>query len=284
MTLTATLQLQCPDQPGIVFRVTEFLFARGANILNLQQHCEELDGRFFMRVVFDFSAARCSRVALQEELAGLASEFEMETRVTFSDVRPRMAVMVSRTDHCLYELLLRHQYGELPVDVACVIGNHAELQRVAEPFGVRFFYVPVEADARHAAEVAQLALLREHVVDFVVMARYMQILSPEFIAAFPFRILNIHHGFLPAFKGGRPYHQAYERGVKLIGATAHYATEQLDDGPIIEQQTVGVSHIHSVQALISMGREIERTVLARAVAAHAEDRVMVYQNRTIVFE
>lgn len=280
---TATLRLHCPDAPGLVAEVSRFLFERGANILDAEQHREQLDDRFFMRVHFDRGGMKVTRKQLEAEADELAARFEMTHALTFSEDRKQMAVMVSKTDHCLYDLLLKRRYGEIDAEVALVVSNHLDLEGVCEDFQVPFFYVPVEKGRKAEAEAKALELFRQHHVDFVVMARYMQILTGGFIDAYRNRIINIHHGFLPAFQGARPYHQAYRRGVKLIGATAHYATEDLDQGPIIEQETIRVRHAHTAKELVALGRDIERRVLSQAVRAHAEDRIMVYGNRTIVF-
>lgn len=280
---TATLTLHCEDVKGIVYHVSRFIFENGGNIINAQQHAETLDSRFFMRVHFDCSGMGRSRGELRGDLAKLAAEFGMETSLSFSGERKRMAVLVSKYDHCLYDLLLRHQYGEINADIALVIGNHPDLEPVAAGFRVPFFTVPVPPGGKEAAEARMLELLRAHHADFVVLARYMQILTPSFIDHYPHRVINVHHGFLPAFKGAKPYHQAYEHGVKLIGATSHYATADLDMGPIIEQETLRVNHTYSVEELVALGRDIERKVLSLAVRAHADDRIMVYRRRTIVF-
>jgi len=281
---TAILKINCPDQKGIVFNVSRFIFVRGGNIINSQQHCEELDQRFFMRVLFDRGDMKVSTQELRRDLAGLAEGFSAEAHLQCSEDRRKIAVMVSKYDHCLYDLLLRERYGELAADIAVVVSNHTDLEHVAASFKVPFVYIPVEKDCKAAAEARAQEVFRQHHIDFVVLARYMQILSAEFIESWPNRIINIHHGFLPAFKGSRPYHQAYERGVKLIGATSHYATADLDDGPVIEQETIRVSHSHSVSDMLALGREIERNVLAKAVRAHSDDRIMVYKKRTIVFD
>ncbi len=280
---TATLRLHCLDVPGIVYHVSRFIWENGGNIINAEQHAEPLYNRFFMRVHFDCSKLVRGREALRAGLAELAAAFDMETALSFSDERKRMAVMVSTYDHCLYDLLLRHQYGEIQADLALIVSNHQRLESVARAFGIPFFFIPVVPGEKKEAEQAALALFAGHRVDFVVLARYMQILSADFISRYQYRIINVHHGFLPAFKGAKPYHQAYEHGVKIIGATSHYATEELDMGPIIEQETIRVDHTHSVEALAAMGRDIERKVLASAVKAHADERIMVYRRRTIVF-
>ena len=258
-------------------------FECGGNIINAEQHAEAIDNRFFMRVWFDCTGLNRTREDFQSGLSQLADTFRMETHLSFSDRRKRMAVMVSKYDHCLYDLLLRHRYGDINADFALIVSNHRTLEPVAETFNVPFFYVPVNAETREAAENKTLDLFRAHHVDFIVLARYMQILSETFTSRYQHRIINVHHGLLPAFKGARPYHQAYEHGVKIIGATSHYATADLDMGPIIEQQTVRVDHTHPVETLVAMGRDIERNVLSAAVKAHADDRIMVYRRRTIVF-
>ncbi|MCH7917657.1 MAG: formyltetrahydrofolate deformylase [Planctomycetes bacterium] len=281
---TAVLTLYCKDVKGIVYHVSHFIFERGGNILTSNQHYEELDSLFFMRVAFDCSDIEITREAFQNDLVQLAERFGMTVNLTFSDEKKRMAIMVSGYNHCLYDLLLRRQYGELDCEVACIVSNHTEQAAVASSFEVPYFHVPVTKETKHEAEENMMALFREHRVDFVVLARYMQILTPVLLDAFPCRIINIHHGFLPAFKGAKPYHQAYEKGVKIIGATSHYATQDLDMGPIIEQDTIRVNHSHSVTDLLAMGRDIEKQVLARAVKAHIEDRIMVYKNRTFILD
>jgi formyltetrahydrofolate deformylase len=280
---TATLRLHCRDIKGIVFHVSRFIYQCGGNIINAEQHAEVLDNRFFMRVHFDCSHLHCTRQELTAGLAEIARQFDMATELCFSDKRKRMAIMVSRYDHCLYDLLLRHQYGEINADGVAVVGNHADLEPVARAFHVPFHHIPVTPETKPDAEKRALDLFASLNVDFIVLARYMQILSPEFIAHYEHRIINVHHGFLPAFKGAKPYHQAYAHGVKIIGATSHYATADLDMGPIIEQETVRVNHTHSVEALVALGRDIERNVLSAAVKAHADDRIMVYRRRTIIF-
>ncbi len=280
----ATLRLNCRDVPGIVYHVSKFIFERGGNIIHAQQHREELDDRFFMRVHFDCAQMVDDKAKIRRDLADLATQFDMETRLSFSDERKRLAIMVSKYDHCLYDLFLRHRYGEIGADIALVVSNHPDLQGISEAFGAPFVYTPVTRENKAEAEAQTHALFQDYGVDFVVLARYMQILSPYLVERYRHRIINVHHGFLPAFKGAKPYHQAYQRGVKLIGATSHYVTEELDMGPIIGQEIIRVNHSHSVQDLTAMGRDIEKKVLAEAVRAHAEDRIMVYSHRTIVFE
>lgn len=275
--------MHCEDVSGIVYNVSKFIYEQGGNIINAEQHAEAMDNRFFMRVHFDCSGLRCSREAFRLQLQEIEDKFGMETALTFSDVRKRMAIMVSRYNHCLYDLLLRHQYGEINADMVLIVSNHRDLKPVADAFSIPFHYVPVLPDRKEEAESCALELFNRHKVDFIVLARYMQILTDEVVSSYTHRIINVHHGFLPAFKGAKPYHQAYEHGVKIIGATSHYATTELDMGPIIEQETVRVDHTHSVEALVAMGRDIERQVLSAAVKAHADDRIMVYKRRTIVF-
>lgn len=284
MALDATLLLHCPDTKGIVYEVSRFIFSRGGNIIDAQQHREEIDNRFFMRVHFDASDMGMPPEKLREELHELAEQFEMVYRLDFSHERRKLAILVSKYDHCLYDLLLRGRYGELAADVAIVVSNHGDLEGVARHFDVPFVHVPVDASDKGAAEARILGLMETHEIDLIVLARYMQILTPVLVEPFKNRIINVHHGFLPAFQGARPYHQAYARGVKLIGATSHYVTADLDMGPIIEQASVAVNHSHSVKDLITMGRDIEKQVLAVAVKAHLESRITVYRDRTIVFD
>ena len=284
MALDATLLLHCPDTKGIVYEVSRFIFSRGGNIIDAQQHREEIDNRFFMRVHFDASDMGMPPEKLREELHELTEQFEMVYRLDFSHERRKLAILVSKYDHCLYDLLLRGRYGELAADVAIVVSNHGDLKSVARHFDVPFVHVPVDASDKGAAEARILGLMETHEIDLIVLARYMQILTPVLVEPFKNRIINVHHGFLPAFQGARPYHQAYARGVKLIGATSHYVTADLDMGPIIEQASVAVNHSHSVKDLITMGRDIEKQVLAVAVKAHLESRITVYRDRTIVFD
>lgn len=284
MALDATLLLHCPDTKGIVFEVSQFIFSRGGNIIDAQQHREEIDNRFFMRVHFDAGEMGLAPDQLREELCVLARRFHMAYHLGFSHERRKLAVFVSKYDHCLYDLLLRARYGELAGEVAVVVGNHADLEEVARHFGVPFIHVPVAELGKAAAEARMLGLMAEYHIDLIVLARYMQVLSPTLVDPFKNRIINVHHGFLPAFQGARPYHQAYAKGVKLIGATSHYVTADLDMGPIIEQASVAVNHSHSVKDLITMGRDIEKQVLAAAVKAHLDSRITVYRDRTIVFD
>jgi formyltetrahydrofolate deformylase len=282
-TATATLLVSCPDQRGIVAALAQLLYGHGANILDADQHTDPVAGVFFQRIRFDASELRTDRTALEGGIAEVAERMRMDWRLAWAERGKRVAIFVSRTDHCLYDLLLRHRAGELACEIPLIVSNHDKLARVAEQFGVAYHVVPITPDTKLAQEQREIALLEEHDVDLVVMARYMQILSSDFIDRFPARIINIHHSFLPAFTGAKPYHQAHERGVKLIGATAHYATVDLDEGPIIEQDVASVSHRDTVADLVTKGRDLERNVLSRAVRWHLEDRVLVYGNKTVVF-
>ena len=281
---TARLLITCPDQPGIVAAVTTFLYHHGVNITELDQHSTDPEGgRFFLRLEFQTPHLDVSRAALERTFReSVASRFTMDWRISYAADKPRMAILVSKHDHALMELLWRWQRGELRVDIPVVISNHDDLRAEVERFGVPFEHVPIDAAMHAQAESKMLALLAGR-TDFIVLARYMRILSADFVAHHPHRIINIHHSFLPAFVGADPYQQAYTRGVKLIGATAHYVTSDLDQGPIIDQDTGRVSHRHEVPDLRRLGRDLERQVLARAVRWHIEDRVIVDGNKTIVF-
>lgn len=278
----ATLLLSCPDRPGIVARISGFLAEQGANITEASQHSEPSTNTFFMRVKFDLGGVEMARSAVEQELARIALEFKMDWRLAYSDQLKKMALMVSRYDHCLYDLLLRQHSGELRVEIPLIISNHEALREVAQTFGIPFYYIPITAPTRQMQEQREIELLEQAGIDFIVLARYMQILSPLLLSHFPLRVINIHHGFLPAFAGEKPYHRAYERGVKIIGATSHYATAELDDGPIIEQDIIRVSHSDSVEDMIRKGRDLERIVLARAALAHSEDRIITSGRRTFV--
>jgi formyltetrahydrofolate deformylase len=278
------LLISCPDRPGIVAAVSGFLSDRGANILHSDQHSfGAYGGQFFMRIEFELPAFSERFPTLAEEFEAVAQRFRMTSRWSRTDQRPRLAVLFSRQDHCLQELLWRWRSGELPGEIVLVGSNHPELAPALRDWPVPFCPLPWDPEDRARSESELEDRLKEARVDLVVLARFMQILSPELVARWPGRIINIHHGFLPAFQGARAYEQAYERGVKLIGATAHYVTHELDAGPIIEQDTVRVDHRHEPEALRRIGQHIERSVLARAVTWHLEDRVLIFQNRTVVF-
>lgn len=281
---TARLLITCPDRPGIVAAVTNFLYSHGVNITALDQHTTDpWGGNFFMRLEFQTPHLSLSKPALEKAFGEVVAErFGMSWRLTYAAPPRRLAILASRTDHCLLELLWRWQRGELPCQVAMVVSNHPDLEPAVAPFGVPYHHVAVDPANKAAAEQRILELL-DGQADVVVLARYMQVLSAEFIAPWSGRIINIHHSFLPAFAGADPYRQAFERGVKLIGATGHYVTAELDAGPIIEQATARVSHRHTVEDLKALGRDLERQVLATAVMAHLQDRVILDGNKTVVF-
>ncbi len=285
MRSSAVLLISCPDQKGLVAAVSDFIFRRGGNILHTDEHTDADSAWFLMRVEFDPAGFDLPLNDVAREFGPIAQKFEMDWRLAQPGERKKMAILVSKYDHCLVDLLYRHKIGELHCDIPLIISNHADNQPIAEFYQIPFVVVPVTRDNKREAEQQEIALLREHKVDFTVLARYMQVLSNEFVATFPHRIINIHHSFLPAFVGAKPYHQAFQRGVKLIGATSHYVTEVLDDGPIIEQDVVRISHRDSVEDLIQKGRDLEKVVLSRAVRWHIDDRVLLYGNRkTVVFD
>ena len=270
-----------PDQPGLVARTANWIFERKGNILHADQHRDDEAGVFFQRIEWEPAN---SSLAEGRDFAGFARGLGMEVNVARSDVLPRVALFVSKIEHCFVDLLARWKMGELPCDLVCVISNHPDLQSITDFYGLPFHHIPVRKGGKDEAEQAQLALLRDCKVDLVVMARYMQVLSESFLNSCGCPVINIHHSFLPAFAGAKPYHQAHSRGVKLIGATAHYATAILDDGPIIQQDVSPVNHRHSVRDLIRKGRDLEKSVLAQAVRWHLEHRVLVYGNKTVVFD
>ena len=280
----ARLLISCPDRPGIVAAVSRFLFEHGANVLDADQHSTDpTGGTFFMRMAFHLDGVDVGRDELERTFGALvAAPFEMEWSIAYAAERKRVAILVSREDHCLLDLLWRWRSGELDADVGLVLSNHRVVEEDVERFGVPFVHVPVTRETKPQAEAAILEQLAGR-FDLVVLARYMQILSGDFLATVGAPVVNIHHSFLPAFAGADPYRRASERGVKIIGATAHYVTEELDAGPIIEQDVVRVSHRDDVEQLVRLGRDVERNVLARAVQRHLEDRVLVHENRTVVF-
>jgi formyltetrahydrofolate deformylase len=281
--MEATLLVTCPDRRGLVAATTQRLFELGANIIHADQHLDRAAQMFFQRIEFEVAEGSTDRRALEAGIAERCREMGMTWTLVYAHEVPRTAVLVSRQDHCLYDLLLRQRAGELRTSIACVISNHPDAAPVAATFGIPFHRLPVTGDSKAAQEAQILALLHGYDVRLVVLARYMQILSAEFLAQVGCPVINIHHSFLPAFVGDRPYHRAYERGVKLIGATAHYVTADLDAGPIIEQDVVRTSHADQVDDLIRKGRDVEKQVLSRAVRLHLEDRVLVYNNKTVVF-
>jgi len=281
---TGTLLVSCPDRKGIVAALAQLLTGHGANILDSDQHTDPVVGHFFQRIRFDMAELLTDRLSLENAVREVAERFAMSWRVAYGTDRRRIAIFVSRYDHCLYDLLLRHRAGELRCDIAVIVSNHAELAPIAAQFDIDYHVFPITAETKAAQEQRELELLEQRGVDTIVLARYMQILSPAFVARYPSGIINIHHSFLPAFVGGKPYHQAAERGVKIVGATAHYVTADLDEGPIIEQDVTRVTHRHQVDDLIREGRDLEKVVLARAVRWHVEDRILVYGNKTVVFD
>ena len=280
----ATLLVACPDRRGIVAALAQVLYGHGANILDSDQHTDPVQSMFFQRLRFDLADLQTDHATLERAIDEVGARFSMRYRMLYCDRPKRIAIFVSRYDHCLYDLFLRHRGGELPCEIALVVSNHADLAPVAREFGVRFEEFPITPETKDEQEAKELALLEAENVDLVVLARYMQILGQNVVERFEHRVINIHHSFLPAFVGGKPYHQAYERGVKLIGATAHYATRTLDEGPIIEQDVTRASHKDSVDDLARKGRDLEKVVLARAVRWHLDDRVLVYGNKTVVFD
>ena len=274
--------LHGPDQPGLVARVSGWIFERGGNILHADQHRDMEAGIFFQRV--EWTGGMAARASGAEEFRAFAASLGMAVQIISSASRPRVVVLVSKADHCFHDLALRWRAGEFAGDLVAVVSNHPDLADVARGYGLPFHCIPVTADTKAAAEARQLALLRELGAELVVLARYMQVLSADFLEKLGRPVINIHHSFLPAFAGGRPYHQAHARGVKLIGATAHYATRDLDEGPIIHQDVARVTHRHGVDDLVRKGRDLEKTVLAQAVRWHLEGRVLVYGHKTVVFD
>lgn len=279
----ATLLVSCPDRKGLVAALAQLLSDHGANILQAQQHTELAESMFFQRIRFDMAELDISRKALQDLLTIECERYQMRWRISYSDRPKRVAIFVSKFEHCLHDLLVRHRLGEFSCEIAMVVSNHANLELVATQFGIPYHVFPITPETKTEQERKELELLERENVDLIVMARYMQILNDEFVSRHPERIINIHHSFLPAFSGARPYHQAHERGVKLIGATAHYATAELDEGPIITQEVVSCSHRDTVQDLVRKGRDAERVALAEAVRLHLDDRILVCGRRTIVF-
>ncbi len=280
----ATLLVSCPDRKGLVAALAQLLYGHGCNILDADQHTDPAASMFFQRIRFDLAELHTDRVGLEHGIGDVAKRFEMTWRLSYESKRKRIAIFVSKVEHCLYDLLLRHRAGELSCDIGMVVSNHEDLSFVAKQFDIPFHLFPIDKANKVEQEQKQWALLDQDGIDLVVLARYMQILSPEFTARYPNRIINIHHSFLPAFVGSKPYHRAYDRGVKLIGATAHYATGELDEGPIIEQDVARASHRDSVEDLVRRGRDMEKVALARAVKWHIEDRILVYANKTVVFQ
>lgn len=281
---TAILRIHCPDQRGLVARVTDFIHRNNGNILALDQHTDREESRFFMRIEWELNGFELTPDQIHPAFQhAIATPCQMTWKLNFSHHTPRMAIMVSKLTHCLYDLLARHQGGELKVEIPLIVGNHAELEKVAHQFQIPFHHLRIDAHNKAEQEQKQLQLMLEHQIDFIVLARYMQILSGHFIDRFPEQIINIHHSFLPAFAGAKPYHAAYARGVKIIGATSHYVTRELDAGPIVEQDIIRISHHDSIDSLVQKGKDLEKIVLSRAVQAHVEHKTLVYRNKTVIF-
>ncbi len=284
MKNSAILLISCPDQKGLVAAISDFLFRHDGNILHADQHQDGENSLFLMRVEWDLEGFDIPVEEFAAHFTPIAARFRMDWRLETSRKRARMAILVSRYDHCLADLLYRHRRGELRCDLPLIISNHPDAERLADFYGIPFHHIEVGKDNKEAAEAEQMALLDAHGIDLVVLARYMQVLTPDFVARYPRRLINIHHSFLPAFEGAKPYHRAYARGVKLIGATSHYVTEILDDGPIIEQDVIRVSHRDALEDFIQKGRDLEKIVLSRAVRWHIEHRVLEYGKKTVVFD
>jgi formyltetrahydrofolate deformylase len=281
---TATLLVSCPDQRGLVAKIANFIYSNGGNIIHADQHTDFAAGLFLTRIEWQLDEFNLPRELIGPAFNAIAQPLQASWQLHFSDTVPRIAIWVSRQDHCLFDLIWRHRAKEFSAEIPLIISNHPDLKDVAAQFGIDYHHISITKDSKPDQEAKQLELLRQYNIDLVVLAKYMQILSAEFIAQFPKSIINIHHSFLPAFVGANPYHKAYERGVKIIGATAHYVTADLDAGPIIEQDVVRVSHRDEVADLIRKGKDLERVVLARGVRLHLQNRVLVYGNRTVVFE
>lgn len=283
---TATLLISAPDQRGLVAKIADWVFGLGGNILHADQHTDSTVGLFLMRVEWELDGFNLPRAEISQAFTPLAENIQAQWQLHFSDTVRRLAIFVTKQDHCLYDLVLRQRSREFLATISLVIGNHPDLEAVAHSFGINYHYLPITAETKVVQETQQLALLRQYQIDLVVLAKYMQVLSPDFLRNFH-QVINIHHSFLPAFAGANPYHRAYQRGVKIIGATAHYVTEDLDEGPIIEQDVIRVSHRDAVTDLIRKGKDLERIVLARAVRLHLENRVLAYGKsgaRTVIFD
>ena len=284
MMKTAKLLLHCPDQPGILAEVTDFITVNKGNIIYLDQHVDHVENIFFMRIEWELESFLVPQEKIEDYFETLyAQKYGMSFRLYFSDVKPRMAIFVSKMSHCLFDLLARYTAGEWNVEIPLIISNHPDLQHVAERFGIPFHLFPITKETKEEQEKKEMELLAKHKVNFIVLARYMQVISEKMIDAYPNRIINIHHSFLPAFVGAKPYHAAFERGVKIIGATSHYVTTELDAGPIIEQDVVRITHKDTVQDLVNKGKDLEKIVLSRAVQKHIERKVLAYKNKTVIF-
>ena len=284
MMKTAKLLLHCPDKPGILAEVTDFITVNKGNIIYLDQYVDHVENIFFMRIEWELESFLVPQEKIEDYFETLyAQKYGMSFRLYFSDVKPRMAIFVSKMSHCLFDLLARYTAGEWNVEIPLIISNHPDLQHVAERFGIPFHLFPITKETKEEQEKKEMELLAKHKVNFIVLARYLQVISEKMIDAYPNRIINIHHSFLPAFVGAKPYHAAFERGVKIIGATSHYVTTELDAGPIIEQDVVRITHKDTVQDLVNKGKDLEKIVLSRAVQKHIERKVLAYKNKTVIF-
>ena len=281
---TAKLLLHCPDKPGILAEVTDFITVNKGNIIYLDQYVDHVENIFFMRIEWELKDFLVPQEKIEDYFRTLyGQKYEMDFRLYFSDVKPRMAIFVSKLSHCLFDMLARYTAGEWNVEIPLIISNHPDLQHVAERFGIPFYLFPVTKETKEEQERKEMELLAKHKITFIVLARYMQVISEQMINAYPNKIINIHHSFLPAFVGAKPYHAAFQRGVKIIGATSHYVTTELDAGPIIEQDVVRITHKDAIEDLVNKGKDLEKIVLSRAVQKHIERKVLTYKNKTVIF-
>ena len=281
---TAKLLLHCPDKPGILAEVTDFITVNKGNIIYLDQYVDHVENIFFMRIEWELKDFLVPQEKIEDYFRILyGQKYEMDFRLYFSDVKPRMAIFVSKLSHCLFDMLARYTAGEWNVEIPLIISNHPDLQHVAERFGIPFYLFPITKETKEEQERKEMELLAKHKITFIVLARYMQVISEQMINAYPNKIINIHHSFLPAFVGAKPYHAAFQRGVKIIGATSHYVTTELDAGPIIEQDVVRITHKDAIEDLVNKGKDLEKIVLSRAVQKHIERKVLTYKNKTVIF-
>ena len=281
---TAKLLLHCPDKPGILAEVTDFITVNKGNIIYLDQYVDHVENIFFMRIEWELKDFLVPQEKIEDYFRTLyGQKYEMDFRLYFSDVKPRMAIFVSKMSHCLFDMLARYTAGEWNVEIPLIISNHPDLQHVAERFGIPFYLFPITKETKEEQERKEMELLAKHKITFIVLARYMQVNSEQMINAYPNKIINIHHSFLPAFVGAKPYHAAFQRGVKIIGATSHYVTTELDAGPIIEQDVVRITHKDSIEDLVNKGKDLEKIVLSRAVQKHIERKILAYKNKTVIF-
>lgn len=281
---TAKLLLHCPDKPGILAEVTDFITVNKGNIIYLDQYVDHVENIFFMRIEWELKDFLVPQEKIEDYFRTLyGQKYEMDFRLYFSDVKPRMAIFVSKLSHCLFDMLARYTAGEWNVEIPLIISNHPDLQHVAERFGIPFYLFPITKETKEEQERKEMELLAKHKITFIVLARYMQVISEQMINAYPNKIINIHHSFLPAFVGAKPYHAAFQRGVKIIGATSHYVTTELDAGPIIEQDVVRITHKDSIEDLVNKGKDLEKIVLSRAVQKHIERKILAYKNKTVIF-